>query len=407
MRSMRQLAAEEGIPGPPFRLLPLASKYRVQSLGAAAAAHDRNVLTSPLVLTRQLQTGGLAALGGWVTLTVNPDGSVRWQGHAHNSGLDGYAFGIAAVVHSSSGRAIAVAHSGHVGGTLTPGSRDEDWDETHPPTPLTSQYPGDYKDGQLQSDLEYSSDIGSALESALNWLVKWSVGSLLAPIGTTVFLGLEIGSLISTGSLVPGARVAEGVLWMAGPSNTLLAIAAEGIASLGSRTRQLTAEEYDWANNTVDSVFLGSLPPRERLVLTDTMGGGNRAFTFPRYDGKITLNMGTAEFDDPRNYPSGASGQVFIHELVHACQIQHTPMDLSLMADAFASKVCEAAGGSPYQYGPAGPAYSSFNLEQQAQIVSDWFAGAVPSGTNQTGTPKDPNSPYFRYIQANVRTGNL
>lgn len=158
------------------------------------------------------------------------------------------------------------------------------------------------------------------------------------------------------------------------------------------------------ANN---EVFLGALPPRDRLVLTDTIGGGNRAFTFPRYDGKITLNMGGAAFDDPRNYPSGKYGQTFTHELVHACQIQHTKMDLALLADAFASKVCEATGGNPYAYGPAGPAYAGFNLEQQAQIVSDWFAGSIPSGSNQTGIPKDTSSPYFRYINENLRTGGL
>jgi hypothetical protein len=47
-------------------------------------------------------------------------------------------------------------------------------------------------------------------------------------------------SLISTGSLVPGARVVEGVLWMAGPANALFALAGEGIASLGSRTREIS-----------------------------------------------------------------------------------------------------------------------------------------------------------------------
>jgi hypothetical protein len=184
----------------------------------------------------------------------------------------------------------------------------------------------------------------------------------------------------------------------------MFAIIAAGIANAGSRTRQLTKEEYDWAN---DEVFSGALPPRERIVLTDTIGGGNRAFTFPRFDGKITLNMGSAAFADPRNSHVGKRGQTFIHELVHACQIHYTTIDLVLLADAFASKVCEATGNNPYTYGKAGPDYSSFNLEQQAQIVSDWFAGAVPSGSNQTGIQKDTNSPYFRYITDNVRIGRL
>ena len=184
----------------------------------------------------------------------------------------------------------------------------------------------------------------------------------------------------------------------------IVARIGEGIASLGSQTRKLTQEEYDWANA---EVFDGALPARDKLVLTDTLGADDRAFTFPRYDGKITLNMGPGAFADPRNYPGEAVGRTYIHELVHACQIEHASMDVALLADAFASKVCEATGGYPYRYSNAGPAYSSFNLEQQAQIVSDWFAGAVPPGSNQTGTPKDIDSPYFRYLIENVRIGRF
>lgn len=203
---------------------------------------------------------------------------------------------------------------------------------------------------------------------------------------------------------------------MAGPANTLFAIAAEGIAAIGSRTQVLSEEVYNWANN---EVFHGSLPPRNKLVHTDTIGGGNRAFTFPRFDGKITLNLGPDGWPDPRNYHVGRPkgnrypgqmvkyGEVLIHELVHACQIHHASIDLSLLADALASKVCEATGNSPYIYGPAGTSYSSFSLEQQAQIVSDWFAGAIPNGSNQIGTSKNIDSPYFRYINENIRIGRF
>ncbi|MFF3411640.1 LGFP repeat-containing protein [Streptomyces sp. NPDC002742] len=371
--------------------------------GRIAWSPETGAFFDPLVLSAPIVSGGLAALGGSVTVTINGDGSTRWQGHAHDSGADGYDFGITAVVRASSGQAVAFAHYGHVGGTFTSGSRNNDWDENGPVQPLVRDHLAAFNDTQLETNLGYASDIGSTLESAIAWLIKWEVGSLLGPVGAIVFVGLEIGSLVSTGSLVPGARLAEGILWMAGPANTLLAIAAEGVASLGSRTRELTDEEYNWANA---EVFSGSLPPRDRIVLTDTIGGGDRAFTFPRYDGKITLNMGAGAFDDPRRYPSGVPGQVFIHELVHAWQIHHVAMELTLLADAFASKVCEATGDSPYVYGHAGPAYGDFNLEQQAQVVSDWFAGSkVPEGTNHTGTPKDVSSPYFRYINENIRTG--
>ncbi|PEK11720.1 hypothetical protein CN683_24590 [Bacillus toyonensis] len=350
----------------------------------------------------RITSGGLAALGGWVDLTISEDGRMRWRGHAHDSGADGYDFGITALLRSTGGRALAFSHQGHVGGTFTSGSRNHDWDEQFPSSAIVSSQYSDFEAGSFQVSTNYSSDFGSAIESTLSFLGRWVLGStpIGAGVGLIVFVGVTVGSLISQGSLVPGARIVEGVLWLAGPSNTLLALAASGIASAGSRTRSLTDEEYNWANN---EVFAGSLPSKEQLVLTDTIGGGNRAFTFPRFDGKITLNMGPDAFDDPRQYgvTTGQKkrGEVFIHELVHAWQIAHTPMDLTLLADALASKICEVSGGNPYTYGAAGPDYGSFNLEQQAQIVSDWFAG------KQTGIEKDINSPYFRYILNNIRTG--
>jgi uncharacterized protein with LGFP repeats len=378
-------------------------------------------LFDPLVFSAPIESGGLAALGGSVTVTINLDGSVRWQGHAHDSGADGYEFGISALIKTPIGRTIALAHTGQVGGTFTSGDRDHDWNELTPSNSYIIDNLSGFNDGNIETHLEYSSDIGSTFESLVSLVIKYGVGSVVSlGVGAIVFVGVELGSLFSTGSLVPGARLLEGVLWLAGPSNTLFALAAAGIASLGSRTRELTVEEYDWANA---QVFSGSLPPRNEIVLTDSIGGGNRAFTFPRFDGKTTLNMGEAAFDDPRVYDlvnaknpiseeiqKRIYGRTFIHELVHACQIHHTNTDLSLLADAFASKVCEATGDIPYLYGQAGFNYSDLNLEQQAQVVSDWFAGSAQradDNTNHTGVPKDQNSPYLRYINENLRLGNF
>jgi hypothetical protein len=400
------LQDQEGVPGPVMKppasaILKLIRKLEIEN---ARLDECEGVIPAkpPIEFPGSIVSGGLAALGGWTKVTINPDGSLRWQGHAYDSSLiDGYDFGVTTLIRPSSGPAIAFAHSGGVVGTAIPGPSEHNWDETHPPrSDIASSFPA-YNGAYFETRTEYESDIGSALESLVSWIIKFGVGTILGPfVGAVIFVGVEVGSLISTGSLIPGARIIEGILWMAGPSNTLFAIAAEGIASLGSRTREITQEEYDWANN---EVFLGSLPPRDRLILTDTIGGNNRAFTFPRFDGKITLNMGSTAFSDPRNYPDGIRGQVFIHELVHACQIQHNTNNI-FIAEALASV---ARGKTAYLYGLAGPAYSDFNIEQQAQIVSDWFAGSVPPGTNQTMIKKDTNSPYFRYINENIRTGNL
>ena len=77
-------------------------------------------------------SGGLAALGGHVWVTLRGDGTVEWKGHAHDSGADGYDFTVNAIVPGPAGVAVALTHSGHVGGTVTAGARDHDWDNSIP-----------------------------------------------------------------------------------------------------------------------------------------------------------------------------------------------------------------------------------------------------------------------------------
>ena len=366
---------------------------------------DDGALFDPMVFSAPIRSGGLAALGGWMSLTIDLAGNVQWKGHAHDSGADGYKFNVSAVLQTPGGVAVAVAHRGAVGGTFTSGSRDHDWADPPMPCPLATVR--QLNDAVFNTRVDYTSDILSSVEDLVSTAVKWSVGSALGEIGAIVFLAAEVGSLIGTGSLVPGARIAAGFLWVAGPGNTLFAIAAEGVASLGSRTRELSQAEYDWAN---EMVYSGSLPDRGKIVLTDTIGGGNNAFTFPRADGKITLNVGTTGFDDPRNYKNESQshyGYTFIHELVHACQIEHSnSANLVYLGRALAARACDLTGDS-YHYGPAGPDYASFGLEAQAQIICDWFAGISTHGPNDQGPPpRNMNSPYFRYVQ-DMRQGRF
>lgn len=411
-RGLQGFVHAEDLHGP-TGLNQVVHRYGTKSVTAAIRAQDARLhaTAGPFTFGKPIVTGGAAALGGSVEVTVNPDQSIRWKGHMHDSGADGYDFSISAIVRTPTGHAVAVARSGSVGGTFTSGDRDFDWDETVAGGVNVGPV-ADYAGMQLETHLEYESDFDSVVEAALSWLVKFAVGTALGPAGgIVVFVGLEIGSVISTGSLVAGARLAEGILWMAGPGNTLFAIACDGIGQLGSRERALTQEEYGFA----DQVFLGALPPRDDIRLTDTIGGNDRAFTFPRFDGKITLNMGPTAWDDPRRYHGetrnadgtlGTYGRTFIHEMTHAAQI-HFSTNLDYLARGFSTKVCEVSG-NPYHYGPAGPDWlDAFNMEQQAQIVGDW-ANAAVSETQvdyQTDIPADVNSPYFRYIQEYVRTG--
>jgi len=362
--------------------------------------------TQNIVLRGPIITEGITALGGEVTVTLQRDGNIRFQGHVHDSGFEDYDFTIGVVVHGDYPIVIALQKSGSVEGTEsglpfgTP-NRNFDWDEMTF-NPSVAQHFEDLKRNiVLEVHQQTDGNITGKLEDIANFAIRWIGGTLLInPLtGLIIFAGVELYSLIDTGSLTGGARVLAGTLWLAGPFGTLYALAAEGIAELGENERQLTGAEYDFAQ----VVFAGTLPPVENLVLTDTIGGGHRAFTFPRFDGKVTLNMGQDGFRDPLSYNLDRGrlrGEVFIHELTHAWQIQHTHWSVGLLASALASKVCEVTG-NPYDYGndPAKP-WADYNLEQQASIVGDWFAG------RKTAAMLDTNSPYFHYIAENIRLGN-
>jgi hypothetical protein len=141
-------------------------------------------------------------------------------------------------------------------------------------------------------------------------------------------------------------------------------------------------------------------------------GIGDVPFTFPRYDGKTMLNLGPAGYEDPRYclvdaQHTNGRGDVFVHELVHACQIQHVTL-LSMASGAADNMLCAAAAGdrkAPYYYGIGSDDYTTLNHEQQAMIVQDWYAGNIGNMRQQTGIPRDTASPFFHYITDNMRVG--
>jgi hypothetical protein len=75
-----------------------------------------------------------------------------------------------------------------------------------------------------------------------------------------------------------------------------------------------------------------------------------------------------------------------------------------LVYRALDTQIRQAAilGHDVYLYGPAGPAFNDFfNLEQQANIVDQWFGGrqTIYGGAM---VESDAN-PYFQYIRDNIR----
>ena len=161
------------------------------------------------------------------------------------------------------------------------------------------------------------------------------------------------------------------------------------------RHRRLTDGERRFAEN----VFGGSLPPNDRIVLTNLTGLGARPFTCPNAAGQTLVNVGAA-FDDPTAYESPAypaPGKLLVHELTHVWQIRHTAFFPGLVCNALVTHLTDGS----YRPGEGGKPWDEYNLEQQATIVDEWFA---PSFRGPAGyAAMSPDHPYHRYVVGTIR----
>jgi hypothetical protein len=100
-------------------------------------------------------------------------------------------------------------------------------------------------------------------------------------------------------------------------------------------------------------------------------------------------------------YP--AKGELMIHELTHAWQIAHNTFVPGFVCSGIVNQANYVMGDDVYAYGAAGPPWSSFNLEQQGQIVNQWFGG---DGNSSAWRAMDQENPYYPYISGNILTGS-
>lgn len=131
---------------------------------------------------------------------------------------------------------------------------------------------------------------------------------------------------------------------------------------------------YDLANSTI---FMGTLPPIDKIIITNLMSIDKRPFTVPIRNGNevfILMNLGNA-FYDPSNYNfNGVTGDVFIHELTHAWQIWHID-NLRLFVDGAVNQFKNTVISNQYSYQCNGHNITdSYNEEQQAMIVENFYS---------------------------------
>lgn len=405
MKSFRQSVRSMGLIDPPVSAQRFARQYGLARPVSLTALIDM-IKPEEASFSGSVVTPAGTALGGSVDLTLRSNGTYTFKFHMHDSGAVGYDFMVRAIFVTTSGMTFVAQHSGHVGGTLSSGSRDDDYLENGTNPFIRFNWP-DVRTGKLWITKEYSTTgVVEFVEDLAKAVLDIAAGTVGGALGVVIGLGAEVGQLFGNLGVGGTFGVIAGVVVFAFGGSLVLAIAAG--AAVGAMTnalikqRPLSSQESEFAA----TVFGNSLPPANDICLTNLSGLGGRAFTMPGIDGKIYINLGDA-YDNPLKYKNNAyltPGQVLIHELTHAWQVVHASFLPGTVCRGIVNQTNNTVGGSVYVYGPPGPLWSDFNLEQQGAIVDQWFGG-IATAVVPRRTAMDPNDPYFVYIRDNVRTG--
>ncbi|MGH8480755.1 MAG: LGFP repeat-containing protein, partial [Gammaproteobacteria bacterium] len=376
---------------------------------------DRNAAApDPIDMLHDFGKG--SELQGWVSVKMYADGRVENFGHMRATGASSYAFQVH--VGLTNGRVgVANAWTDEVAGTFESGSRNADWyEDSHSPVAAAAFWDlqGDARIVAQRSSERSLGALTDVLETGLKFFLGSGAAVVLGPFGASlVVVGTLAGTVLSGGNVQGGLTLLNGTLWMVGPGGTFVALLAAGVAKLMTEERDLREDERALARAVFgDKLDLG------RIRVTNAAGsegdsGEDRPFVFPRFDGKITINMGQWEEDTlgmkvgQRRYvddPSRrriARGEKFLHELVHVWQIQHGSDEglvLSGLAKIF---------GEDYGYVP-GKSFEGYDLEPQAAIVQDWYGENYQSGVDYgvwMNSATATKHPLYGYIRDNIRTG--
>lgn len=400
--SARQLAALLGMPTP-------------VSLRAIV---DRLHQVETVFVERNIHTSDGTPINGRVAFVLRSDGTYEFSGHMRATGATSYEYAVQAWVTCGDGSAIAAQQRGNVYGTDTPGERQQGW--TQPGSNLgIVQHWRSLRAGHgigYKLHAEIGGVLGTTLD-ILTFAVKGVVANMaLGPGGWLLLIGNELAGMdskLGAPSTLAGVLVAGGTLMIVGPFGLVPAIVlGAGAASLlDVEDRAMEPFERDFA----EQVFMGSLD-YSRIRLTNMVNplSPGRKFTWPTVGDNILVNIGETAFANPvqhreqpvplvpgdptSNYPE--PGSLLIHELVHAWQLTHYSLVKMIGGwedeyDYFDVNIGRLADTSWH-----GRSWDSFNSEQQASIVDDWFGAHAAGGL---GSFAAINDPAFRFIRDDIR----
>ncbi|MDF0673955.1 MAG: hypothetical protein P0120_06380 [Nitrospira sp.] len=106
-------------------------------------------------------------VGGNAHVALYPDGSFQFSGHFHNSGFPDESVSLGVAIRANNGRLFTMATSGHMGGTITAGSRDYDWNNTGNNPDIAANWDALSEGWHLEASARASMDWTAPLDAAI------------------------------------------------------------------------------------------------------------------------------------------------------------------------------------------------------------------------------------------------
>jgi hypothetical protein len=355
-------------------------------------------------------------LGGRVNLTVRSDGTYTVDFETWNSAaLPGVSldFQIRAYLSIPGLPILFFYHAGSVGSNMMhpPGTDSHQESGTNP---LIQTYWNQIvPSANFSVAKDYQWSVVDGFNSLVDDILDLGAEAIGATLGAVIALTAEALSFLKL-NLGPGgtigviagvvvfaiAAIAGFGLGAAVMLGTVAGVAAGVVSNDLIKSRPMTSSEIQIAQE----VF-GSQLNYQNVTITNLCGVGGRAFTAPGVDGRTYCNLGNAYANTAGSYSTAypSPSELMIHELTHAWQIQHNSFMPGFVCSAVVNQTNYIFGDNVYAYGAPGPPWSSFNLEQQAQIVNQWFAG---DGNSVSFGAMSTANPYYQYIADNILTGS-
>ena len=385
------------------------------SIRWSADSMNQGIISAPLTVNSKITartfdatvtTPDPEALSGDVHLTIRSDGGYQLQVHMHDAGATDYSFRLGIFLHSTSGSVFALYSRGTVRGSdyllLHPGA--EGFREFHDTQNGTSTVFKDdfagFSTGSLQVNREWKDNMTEWAESLGVEILAFALGAAAfgGPAACVVLGATALGDL--TGIRLPGELgiagviAAEGQYFLAGPEFFVPVFIAGAVASAALFKRRSLHEaekaELEKVFGTDKQVF-----DYDKIMITNLEGVAGRPFTIFNLDGNVVMAATSSVFPDFDNLlTSNFSKRTFVHEMTHAWQYQHKPT-MTRLCDIIGTRGEEALYGknAVYQYVPGFDWSKNYNMEQQANIVRDWYAAKF---NGAGGTADKDNERYIR-----------